>query len=555
MKHTIGFFSIFAFVVLFGLAAFFSLDEPQGFALLVSPKFPNSILISGLDLNEYLGNDYPSLSEKHLAGLADGEVRTKVGRTKYRQSLRLRDTNSGGFDGGRLVFAESEKREVDNFIEFRDVVFEYEISFSPGLRSKIVDDELVSLEDKEIALLGNSFSFFDGAIADKSITLTLVGGFGNIELEDNNFEDTAFTPRGASVNKLKVNADVKITAQKQGNELVISGITYRLNAQPPKGSIVYLPRNRGVKEFLRYPEGLLVPEFDVVYGGLQGSKKAKITSERPSGGNLIALKPTSNGYNLLFANQLGQFYKVKVLENDGGIKYSDSGSLFHFNEGSGFFIAKGDAFLVTSQNTINGISNILEYNSIDTSSRTVYFTDLAGGSSTAVYDTAGNGVFTHNGVQYDVQVDTSAPNSISVDLNNDGTLNSGEAKIIIAGGGMLDFDAVSGSSAEIDLTTVSRLFEERTTDETITFTVSESGSGLDVSVSGVTLKKRSDFISTGLTNYGAFVSTDDGKAHSSVEVDYPGTSRSRKSVSSGSGQQQGLVLVTLERAKWIQKQE
>ncbi len=553
------FLVVTVFAVL-SLAWFFDAGSINVFVTYVGNQVTDTIAITKLEINEPIGKQLPVLSSFHLLSLGAGSITTPRGRTKTTQTLSIRKTTGNTFTGGVIVFEEDENDVVSDFLKFSDQIFEYEITFEEGLRSKIEDGKLTNLHDRYLEMLGKTFAIIDTSVDtnSKKVSITLAGEGKTVEFRDTNYGDNNFV-KGSLINSKNTEGNVKISATFDGeNILSISSIAYRPNILPKTGTNIYVPKNMGVRDFMRYPEGLIMDGFDIIYGGLLGTGTGSaVQARRPSGtvvsGNNIVFAPSGNGYNLQFTNTRGQNYNFRLFDRDGGIKYGKGSRDFIFSEGSGYFIAKGDSFLVQSENEVTGVSNILKYDGIDETQKVLFFEDMATGSVSTPYDANGNARLTVNGFSYDVAVDLTNTDNIKVDLNRDGTQNSGTADAVVLGGGILEFSAASGTSANIVLRSKRRLFEERTSDETTTIQVSESDSRLDVDVSGLTMTRDKDGIDKGSTVYGALFLLDDRRDPSTLTIVYPG-GKSRGSVRVGStkGQQTGVVVVTFERFKLIQ---
>ncbi len=114
-----------------------------------------------LEINEPIGNVREALTEVDLDMLKGGQIVTQRGATEYNQYLRFPSGNNTG--GGRVIYGKDERGKVGHylFINKNDVVFQWELEFETGLRSKIENGDLVDLEDEDVLILGMPFVIAD----------------------------------------------------------------------------------------------------------------------------------------------------------------------------------------------------------------------------------------------------------------------------------------------------------------------------------------------------------------------------------------------------------
>ncbi len=343
-----------------------------------------------------------------------------------------------------------------------------------GLR--IVIDELISQEAGELTG-GDSVQFFLGA--------------NTVEFTDTNYADDAF------VSNVKINdesiedARVKIKATNDSGTtltsgvLKISNIKYRLAADGKQGD-VYAAKDQSIRELLDEPEGLFSPTFNIVYRGLK--ETATTTIEVDSSGN--------DEYNLKFTNNGNLFYNVDLVSNKNGIfRYGDDDQTLWFLEGGNltqnlsadandtallglFPIARRDWFVLTDQgnNALpddGDFTNVMKYDSIDTTSNKITFTDVSGGTKEVVYsDTTGTcgiklgdgakglmggtfqaGDLIVSGNTYRIilnESDGANPN-ISVDLNGDGDCAGfDEVQVVTKGGAIIDLGTQNNTARTLN---------------------------------------------------------------------------------------------------------
>ena len=141
-------------------------------------------------------------------------------------------------------------------------------------------------------------------------------------------------------------------------------------------------------------------------------------------------------------------------------------------------VNEGDYLILTSNNDINGVTNILRLNQVQFDQKEVFIDDLAGGSKTVSLNDAGYGVLITAGAQFGIYADPSGAAQIAVDQTGDGVFDGTRAKIVVSGGAMLET-----SSSSLVLRVPQKLFHERTvsSDETVTMTfVDNSGDLMSV---------------------------------------------------------------------------
>lgn len=530
----------------------------------VKEYFKISEKSDGLEIDEDLGDVIKVVSSIELDALRGSSITTADGRTKVNQYIRFKD---GGLDSGSVTFKKDEKGSADDYLYFEEneEMFEYEIEFEEGLRSKIVNGVLTALEDEKIFLLGRSYqiatasvsdgtakiAFMSGAIQDglnegetkkyqlegvdyeikavlisdanpSKVTLKIndeetkelgdgelfftkngvaIGiedilnseagegsdsvrifiGAEEIEFQDG-YGDTSFS-NGVSWNKEIIDAgSVSIRGQKSGDEFEFSSLKYRLKADAAEGSGVYVKKKHGLKEFIQEPEGIF-GGWDIVYGGLAGSSGSSTT--------VIDIKPRGDDeYNLMFVNRRGSVYNIPFVSNRGSFKLGSNNYDLIFRESgssSSYFVDKNDLFIVNSDDDVNGFSSVLRYNGIDVSNKVVHFDDVASGGKSAVYTgelgVNAEGSLVVGGFEFKFFIGPD-PYPLSIDLDHSGSVDSGEAKIVLASGAILDLGSTNtpGGSFDITHTVLSRSRDEPGKgDEVVTINILAT-SGVDLNV-------------------------------------------------------------------------
>lgn len=441
--------------------------------------------------------------------------------------------------------------------------FDLTILFEPSLDSDIDDDDdLEDLQDETIPILGMPYSIIRARVdTDNNIVrIRFISPAGTLDIEDT-YTDTAFSDKVEANGKRIMNAQVRIRAIESGSEFRINSIEYRLFAQPKVGKDVYVKDHQGTKQHLRTPEGFL-GDFDLLFRGLGGTPP-RVSTPAPRrsasyGGNAIAFDAVGDDtYNMVFTNNRGQRYAFPLITVEGGLQYGDDDQDFEFT-GGGFVIAQHDLFAVSDKATRQGVTNIVEYSSIDSTNGVVYFTDLASGQAVGNYDTTtGEGTVNLGGTTYDFDVDVADPAfPIAMDFDNSGAVG-GEAQIVTAGGPRIDLAAGGSGSLEID--EVLFADEAPAGGESIDFTFSLDNGDIDVDVtSGVTLiKNDASGKREGLTQFGVFVQRDNRNTANDLVFRIPsgqaGAVITIPASYSPGGQAQGEVLVTCERSEFAKK--
>lgn len=507
----------------------------------------NTFIIPNLNTGDFLGKDYPVISGDIIPAIGPQTVTGKETRADVFQTVELRNTQPGGFNGGQIKFARTDlTNTVTDFIDFSDVVFAVVLDFSSGLQSKIEGGEAKDLEELDMNILGDRYSIATAEVSGNDVRLRLFGGYGSIDLEDNNVADDNFY-QGAKVNQQSVDADVKIRASISGDNINIYSIAYRLNANAAQGGDLQVIPQHCTREYLQYPTGMLSPNFDICYAGLSGPAAGP-----PAGGisgNQVKLDPRGNDkYDLIFSNNRGQVYKTPLADTEGGLHYGRGTRNLVFKEAAAPGapnIALSDYVVLMSRESVTGVTNVVQYKSIDTG--TVYFIDLASGDQrTATFDPGtGQGQLLLGDGTYSFVV--GAGNMLAMDQTNNGAIAGNEAKIILPGGTKIDLSPGFTES----VVTPAQLFEEPMGDEVTTFKIIGGG---DINVvvpspqttlpgNTFTMLGQGGGVSSGLTKYGILftLATD----HSGVlNLVVPGGySRPVK------GGAQGGVYVTFERPK------
>ena len=564
--ETKTFLSILA-ISLIGIAIVVSQQQITSnafFAANLFKKAPtNTFIIKNVDIGALIGKDFPVLTKGELKSLESGTIITNAGKTDYSQYIVLQKSGADSFDGGSIFFGRDDGRKTGNFLFFQknSPLFEYALVFNPGLTSRIENNKLVDIENKYLSIMGKSFvivqTFVD--IQQKIVSFSLMGSEGIIDFEDRNYGDSAYI-NGVKVNGKQVDGLLKISGFASNNRFVITELRYRPLAATRVSGDVYVSPRQGLRGRLKNPEAMLTQSLEIIYGGVSGSAIQDV-----GGGEFVLFAPKgTDKYDLSFHNDLGVAYDIPLVTTSGGFKYGSRTKNLIFYEGNNnadFNINRGDYFVVNNKNDIHGVTNIIEYNGFDYASSTAYFMDVGTTESKSLpFDSStGLGYLTMSGNTYLFYVSSAANHPVVVDQNSDGVIDGGEAKIVLRGGGRLDLGSdnlIGGSSTTLSLTTPKRLFAEPSSDEVVSFDIVKSGSNLDISVPSqdtIAMQHDKSGFDKGLTRFGVYFLRD-GRSKTSAQlvVEYPRSSVfSVPSVAQG----QGAIAITLEREKYLRKQE
>jgi len=527
---------------------------PSPFALVYVGQQQSSgnTVIARLDINEFLGDEVPTLNEYQLSGLKRGTVHGKRSVTDYSQTLKFKEP--GSFNGGKVVFGRNDDTgAVSDFLQFDDAIFKLQLEFGSGLQSKVEGGKLPEIEDEDITIMGDSYAIVDTSVDTSShfISIRMFGGFGSIELTDNNYADDAFTPGGARINGKTVDADVKIKATDLGGVLSVYSIQYILNANGVIGGRVQVLPLHCTREYIKYPQGMISPNFDMCYKGVGGAP-AQAGGGGTTGGSYagqVWVKPSGDEeYAMIAVNTRGQLYRIPVAQLPGS--YGNRGRPFIFVEAAAPGapnIAMDAYFLVNSRDDISGVSNVLHYSRFEND--VAYFDDLAGGSRQATVNsgTMEGDLLVGEGT-YHFKV--GAGNALAMDQNNDGAISGGEAVFVIAGGQKIDF----GPGFIVKVTTPSRLFNEPMGDETTQFMIT-FGSEIDLQVPTpqgfFTLTGAGGGVKQGLTRYGILWTWTQRDDSDDLKLEVPGAYSGGGGGVRGGGSAQ--VYISLERSKLMKK--
>ncbi len=508
----------------------------------------NTVIVN-LDIGEYISGEIDAVGESQLSGLRGGSISGRDFSASYVQSIRF--SEPGLFDGCFVKFGRDEQNRVTDFLECDDSVFKYTVDFSPGLESRIDGSSLPDIEDEEIDIMGDDFTIVRTYVdtGKKNVELRMFGGYGSIDLKDNNYGDDLYTDGGAIVNGQAVRARVKIKASSVGDKLSIYSIQYLLDADALVGGNVQVNPLHCVREYLQYPTGMLSPNFDICYKGL--SAAAVVTDPVGISGNEVRVRAAGDDeYVMVARNLIGNLYNIPLAQLPGS--YGNKGRKFVFVEAANAAapnINVNDYLLVNSRNDIQGVSNVLMFKGVV--DNIAYFDDLATGSRKASVDIGtGEGQLMVGEGTYRFVV---TANQLAMDQNNDGQINGGEANFVLPGGTRVDF----GPGFTVRVITPSRLFSNPEGDEITKFNI-VFGSFINLVVPSpqatlpsysFVLQGEGGGIYKGMTKYGILFTYDkEDSTSSDLRLIVPGSQA--RAVKGGAGAE---VYITLERSKLMKQ--
>jgi hypothetical protein len=289
-------------------------------------------------------------------------------------------------------------------------------------------------------------SFFLGA--DKVVftdnTATVSDDFdGDVEINNDNINDGDVTILGANTSG--------------STKFEITSIKYRITMDAADGSVAFVPKGKGVKEFMDKPESLISDSLDIKYEGLTAPETTEV-SIIPSG---------DDRYRMTFTNIQGGEYTFPLLSNkDGTWKFGDQNDEFIFVEGTAttdYFIGRNDYFAVSNDRGANdadkAVSHVLRYEDYDTSEKTLQLEDQSTGSTVSVAISGaangpGTGSLVVGGHTFSVYVQnvSSTEPFMAVDLNADNDVSSDKVTLTAWGGLIIDLATVAQLNNTVNLT-------------------------------------------------------------------------------------------------------
>ncbi|NQT59082.1 MAG: hypothetical protein HQ557_08880 [Bacteroidetes bacterium] len=127
-----------------------------------------------LEIGEPIKGIENYISESDLALLTDGTISNEKGESKYNQFLYFEDLASSS-----VTYSEDDDDNVGLFFKVNSamVIARYVMDFTTNLQSDIeTDNELSDIEDKEITLLGKTYTIVTANNGSSGVELTLMSG-------------------------------------------------------------------------------------------------------------------------------------------------------------------------------------------------------------------------------------------------------------------------------------------------------------------------------------------------------------------------------------------
>jgi hypothetical protein len=230
-----------------------------------------------------------------------------------------------------------------------------------------------------------------------------------VEVNDETIEDGLVSIRGVTNTAL--------------TKFEILTIKYRLEADTLLGDL-FVPPGHGVREFLDEPEGMLSPNWDIVYGGLMDTGVSILKFDAAG----------DDEYDLKFTTQEGLNYNIEFLDNDeaSGLRVGDDDDDLLWIEGNDtrdFYIDEDDEFILTDDNDETGFTHVVAFESFEGVDNQVTLTDLYGETREFTAENIGTELIADlifGGNTFRAYVNFSgAGENLSVDLNNDGIIGDG----------------------------------------------------------------------------------------------------------------------------------
>lgn len=431
------------------------------------------------------------------------------------------------------TISEGEKKTIN--VNGRDYEVEVVIitdSNTPEIKLRVNGEDLKTIREGEGTTFGNNTLVIvddvlsgEAGESSKDSVDVFIDAY-KISLRDSDYTDTTFI-QGFKVNENTIeDGFVSIIGNEiSTSEFEISSINYRLISQ----SELYIEKGESLRKFLKENGGMMTEYWDIVYEGLSSPEKAPVKFE-PIG---------EDRYKLEFLNKKDIRYIFPLMNNRGTYNLGDeNGNNFTFIEGSNtsdYTVTDDDYFILTNKNDKNGYTSVFQYNSIDTSTQTLTFNDLSGSTKQTTYTLSnvsgrlGEADLSSDGVNYRIYIADSAAASypLAIDLTADGSLNSGEANIVVKGGGLLDLGTTNNPTGNftITLTTERSQLDEASSDETVSWTM-ERRTGNEVGIgdtfSGLSLETEDDH-KFGMTVYGSYFDVfDESNARAeTMTIEYP----------------------------------
>jgi hypothetical protein len=238
-----------------------------------------------------------------------------------------------------------------------------------------------------------------------------------------------------------------------GNKFEITSIKYRLKMDASSGSDVYVAKGHGLRENLRYPQGLISPTLDIKYEGLT----------EPTIQNIAVTSRGNDQYDLQFTNTQNTAYDLYLVSNRGStFKFGSDKDDLVFVEATNATqpnIDTNDYFVLSDgrSDADKAVTNVLRYEDVDTTNHILYFTDVGNGgqnrqvtvaqSSVDPSNVTGQGDLVVGGHTFRVYVENwntaTGSHRIAVDQNANGLVQNDVTSFTVLGGGVLSLSKMT----------------------------------------------------------------------------------------------------------------
>jgi hypothetical protein len=195
----------------------------------------------------------------------------------------------------------------------------------------------------------------------------------------------------------------------------LNDLNYQLTMDANDPTTAYIPAGHGIRELMRRPAEFINPIFDITYEGLERAQTQPFT-----------IKPQNNTYEVTFTNVENQTYTFPFVSNQNNVlRFGDQNDALVFvtTNGNYYNIGRHDYFIVSNANVSpdESVTNVLRYQSYDTTNQTLSFEDLSTGAATTVTltgNTTGTGNLTLGDDTYQVNADnvSSTQPLLAIDL-------------------------------------------------------------------------------------------------------------------------------------------
>jgi hypothetical protein len=382
----------------------------------------------------------------------------------YEQFLRLRS--------GKVVFGVEEESElVTTYLLFReeDPVIEYDLILQGGI--------FKFFEGEKINFLGHEY-YIESA---SNTSLKLVGV---------STPDTIFfrDQKEAWINDETISDEILNVSV--GNDYVRVVVL-------ASEDISILP-GTGLRSYLKRPEILLTNRLDIDYEGLTDAPSYDIKFDKSNDKyRLIVVTNQNITYNI----PLAYLSPLKLGSKDYDLVYKEGESA------TDYVVHEKDYFLITNNKEFNGLTNMLRLLDVDEDDHLLLFEDPAFEKFYVYFKgkpglNATADLIVHN-VLHRVRVGKNQ--SISVDLNGDGSIGNDIVPIITAGNARIRINHDYSDEINLSIITPKQLRENNNTDLEVNLLIRYDGIQIGKSGKGglEMVQENNKEVLLGMTDYGA----------------------------------------------------